>query len=335
QGFFGAEIQRLQRGQDEVKVWVRYDAAERSSIGDLENMRIRTQTGQSIPLKELATLSVSRGVISINRLEGKREIRVEADMASDDASASAMIQTIETELLPPILSKYPSVSYSFEGQYRENAKTQASSGTVMPLVLILIFFIIMLTFRSLGQTLTVFSIIPFGLIGVILGHLIFNQQISVLSFLGVFALIGVLVNDALVFVSAHNILIKEGKPFREAIYEAGLSRFRPIFLTSLTTIAGLGPLIFEKSFQAQFLIPMAISIAFGLAIATLVILITLPSIMVLVNQYKVAMVHLWEGEKPDPTSVEPALLERKNYLVLWLGGPVVLGALIFFLTSLF
>ena len=314
QGFFGAEVQRLQKGQDEVKVWVRYKENERASIGKLENMRIRTAGGSSFPLKEIADFSIERGVIAINRLDGRREIRVTADLADDDVSNTEIISSIENEFLPPILAKYPDVTYSMEGQVRENAKTQQSAGTVFPIALIIMTVIIILTFRSFNQTLAVLLCIPFGLIGVILGHFLFDKTISfILSGLGIFALIGIMVNDALVLVSAHNTLIKEGKPFKVALREAAVSRFRPIFLTSITTIAGLAPLIFEKSFQAQFLIPMALSVAFGLAIATLIILFTLPSLLVLFNQYKLLVIRLWEGISVEPTMVEPAYEGRKNH----------------------
>ncbi len=335
QGFFGAEVQRLQRGEDEVKVWVRYDLTDRSSIDKLEDMRIRTANGQAYPLKEVAEYEVERGVIAINRLDGKREIRVEADVASGDVSTTEVITIVTDELLPPILAKYPSVSFSLEGQVRENAKTGASAGTVFPIALLLIVTIIILTFRSYSQTIAVLAIIPFGFIGVVLGHLVFDKQISILSGLGIFALIGIMVNDALVLVSAHNNLIQQGKKFREALYEASLSRFRPIFLTSITTIAGLGPLVFEKSFQAQFLIPMALSVAFGLAVATLIILITLPVILVITNQLKVMSVALYEGKRPDPTSVEPALEGRKGYSFLYVGVILAFVALIVLIMSFF
>lgn len=322
QGFFGLEVQRLQRGEDEVKVWVRYDEKDRSSIGDLENMRIRLSDGREFPLNEIANLEQKRGVIAYNRLYGKREIRVEADLATSGASATDVISTIETEIIPPILAKYPSVSYSMEGQVRETAKTQVSSQTVMPIILVLMLVTIILTFRSFGQTLVVFALIPFGLIGVILGHFLFAKAISILSGLGIIALVGIFVNDALVFVGAFNSLLQEGKSLREAIYEAGLSRFRPILLTSVTTVAGLAPLILEKSFQAQFLVPMAISVAFGLIMGTMVILLGLPVLLILQSKFRVATVQLWEGVKYTPEELEPAVEGRRSYSLLWFLVPV-------------
>lgn len=334
QGFFGAEAQRIQRGQDEVRIWVRYDEQERSSIGKLEEMRIRTLSGQTFPLKEIADVSLSRGVIAINRLDGKREIRVEAELASADVSATDMIATIGDEIMPQIVAKYPSINFSFEGQVRENAKTQNSSKFVLPLTLLFMAVIILLTFRSFGQTLSLLAIIPLGFIGVVFGHWIMGRQISILSFLGIIALVGVMVNDGLVLVSTHNGLVQEGKKFMEALREAAVSRFRAIFLTSVTTIAGLAPLIFEKSFQAQFLIPMAISVAFGLAGSTLLVLFTLPLIMKAMNSYKVWVARVWYQRDVERTEVEPALDERINLGWLWALIPVAIVALFLLISNL-
>ncbi|MEM7372574.1 MAG: efflux RND transporter permease subunit [Bacteroidota bacterium] len=334
QGFFGAEVQRIQRGKDEVKVWVRYAKEDRSSIGKLENMRIRTNTGESYPLKELAELSFDRGIIAISHLDEEREIRVTSDLASDDVSSTDMTSLIDTEIMPEILDKYPTVRYSLEGQAQESATTAESAQLVLPLAFFLILTIIVITFRSFSQTLAVMGTLPFGFIGVILGHFIMGKAISLLSIMGVFALIGVMVNDALVLVNAYNNLIREGKAFKEALYEASLSRFRPIFLTSLTTIVGLMPLVFEKSFQAQFLVPVAISIAFGLAGATLIILLTLPVLMVMFNQYKSFVVWLWYGKHPDPNDVEPANENRTNRFWLWAGTSFGIIALIVLLVRL-
>lgn len=317
QGFFGAEVQRIQRGKDEVKVWVRYAKEDRSSIGKLENMRIRTGNGSSYPLKELAELSFDRGIIAINHLDEEREIRITSDLASDDVSSTDMTSLVQNEIMPEILAKYPTVRYSLEGQAQESATTAESAQLVLPLAFLLIITIIIITFRSFSQTIAVIGTLPFGLIGVILGHWIMGKQISLLSIMGVFALIGVMVNDALVLINGFNNLIREGKSFKEALYEASLSRFRPIFLTSLTTVAGLFPLVFEKSLQAQFLIPVAISIAFGLIVATLIILITLPVLMMMLNRYKGFIVWIWEGEYPDPTSIESANEDRTNHFGIW------------------
>ncbi len=309
QGFFGSEAQRLQRGDDEIKVWVRYQLKDRQSIEDLENMRIRLADGSAYPLRELADIEIKRGIVAINHLENKREIRIEADIANPEASLTDLLTEIEDNIISPVANKYPGLRVSFEGQSRESGKTGASAGKVMPIILILMFSLVVFTFRSLKQTLSVFLLLPFGFIGVITGHWIHGASISVLSFLGVVALIGVMINDSLVFVSAVNSNLKEGNKFLDAVYEAGLSRFRPILLTSLTTIAGLAPLILEKSFQAQFLVPMAISLAYGLGIATFVTLIGLPVMLIIANSVKLYFFWLWEGKKPSAESMETAIKE--------------------------
>ncbi|MEL6124113.1 MAG: efflux RND transporter permease subunit, partial [Bacteroidota bacterium] len=306
QGFFGAEVQRLQRGEDEVRVWVRYQEDERSGIADLSEMRIRTASGLAVPLSEIADFTVERGVININHIEGRREIRVKADVANDNVSVSDVNGDIQNVILPDLLAKYPSVSVGVEGQARDTQKTQKSLGPVLGLTFLAMFFVIVLTFKSVSQTLIVFALIPFGMIGVGMGHYLIGLPMSLFSALGVIALIGIFVNDALVFISTFNTKIKEGALFADALYETGKSRFRPIVLTSITTIAGLGPLLLEKSLQARFLIPMAISVAFGLLVGTFILLLLIPSLMVISNRIKRFTMGLWEGEAITAEVVESA-----------------------------
>ena len=312
QGFFGGEIQRLQRGIDEVKVWVRYKEDNRASLGDLEEMRIRLNDGKSIPLREIASYEIERGIMAINHLDTKREFRIEADMADPGESAIEIMSSFEEGILKDIMAKYPSLTYSFEGQSKQSEKTAKSGKKVIPIILIMMLAIITLTFRSFGQALVVFIMIPFGLIGVGWGHWIHGVQLSLLSGFGIIGLIGIMVNDSLVFVSRFNDLMKhDGLKFEEAIYEAGLSRFRAIILTSVTTIAGLAPLILERSFQAQFLIPMAIAVAYGLFIATFTTLILLPISLMGLNKMNRYLWWLWEGIKPKQEEVEPAFKEKQ------------------------
>ncbi|MGB0422685.1 MAG: efflux RND transporter permease subunit [Flavobacteriales bacterium] len=313
QGFFGFEAQRLQRGEDEVKVWIRLDEEDRSSLAELENLRIRTVTGLEIPLNEVAELDVKRGIVVINRLYGQREMQVSADIANSSVSASDAMNDVRDNIVPDIVAQFPSVTASYEGQNREQAKSQNSIRAVMPLIFLLMLFIIILTFRSPIQGFAVFALIPFGLIGVIVGHWVFGAQISLFSILGVIALIGILVNDSLVFVAAYNGYLKQGLRLKEAIYEAGLSRFRPIVLTSVTTIAGLAPLIFEKSFQAQFLIPMAISVAFGLLFITMIILVLLPVILVFSNYLHRIWMYIKRGVWMSQEDAEPANREDVSF----------------------
>lgn len=308
-GFNGLQVQRFQRGQDEIIVWVRYDVEGRSSILNLDNMHIVNAKGDRVPLNEIATYHIARGEITINHLDGKREIKVEADLKDPKESSTDIITDIRENIMPEIISKYPSVSTSYEGQNREAAKTTASAGKVFPIIVFLILVIIGFTFRSYMQPIILLVMIPFSLIGVAWGHWLHDFPINMLSLLGIIALIGIVVNDGLVLISKFNSYLQEGLSFDKALIEAGKSRFRAIFLTSVTTIAGLSPLILEKSRQAQFLIPMAIAIAYGIAIATVLTLIMLPMLLSVGNALKVYTLWLWEGKKPSKESVEPAVEE--------------------------
>ena len=312
QGFFGFEVQRLQRGLDEVKVWVRYDLEDRGSVKRLENMRIRTASGMQIPLNEIAEYEIERGIVAINHLDGRREVRIEAELDDPTASASEIMAEVRDVIIPEVLAKYPSTSVTYEGQSKQQQKTASSGKRVIPIILLLMLAVIVLTFRSLWQAVLVFICIPFALIGVGWGHYFHGHAISLLSMFGIIALIGIMVNDSLVFVSRVNELVKEYKDFDKAVFEAGRSRFRAIILTSVTTVAGLGPLIFETSFQAQFLIPMAISVAYGMMIATFITLIVLPVFLVMLNRIKVGLNWLWTGKRPTHEEVEPAYIELKS-----------------------
>lgn len=312
QGFFGDEIQRLQRGKDEVKVWVRYSEKDRDDIEDLMNMRIRTPQQQSFPLKEIAYVKERKGLISIHHLDGKREITVEADVASLDVSAPEQIQRIRSEILPPILARHQGLDVTFEGQVRETRKLTSSIQDVGPVILILLFAILVITFRSASQAVALIILIPFGIIGAIWGHLIHGLPLSILSVMGFIALIGILFNDGLVFINTMNNSLREGKHFKEALVDTGLSRFRPLLLTTVTTAAGLGPLILERSLQAQFLIPMAITVAYGLLVGSFLISTLLPILLDVVNQTKRSVIYLWTGNKPSPEEVERSA-KRKQY----------------------
>ncbi len=315
--FFGNEVQRLQRGTNEVKVWTRYILEDRRDIGQLLDMRIRSVNGGSYPLRELADVEFTTGLVSINHRDGKREIRVEAELANLEVSGTDALNKVQNIALPPVLAAHPTVTYQFEGQVRETAKAASSAQTVLPVIMILLFAVVTFTFRSFTQGIALYMIIPFGIVGVALGHYIHGMQISLLSFLGFVALIGILVNDGLVFVSAYNDMIRKGTDVFEAIVETGRSRFRPILLTTGTTSAGLAPLIFEKSFQAQFLIPMAITIAYGLIIGTFLLLTLLPTFLYLLNSTKRNLRRFlhwaWEGNslEIERKEVEPAYKEAQ------------------------
>ncbi|MCP4442376.1 MAG: efflux RND transporter permease subunit [Aureispira sp.] len=308
QGYFGQEVQRLQRGDDEVKVWVRYNEAERKSIANLENMNIR-MAGRTFPLKELANLEVTEGILNIAHVNGKTKLEVLAAQRDPNASLSDIFNDLKEVKVPKILSKYKDVDVVYEGQTENASETTASIQRTMPIILLLVFATVVLTFRSFKQAIIVFLLIPFAFIGVVFGHWLHASTISMLSVFGIIAVAGVVVNDSLVLVSTMNRLLKEGHDFKTAVTQASLSRFRPIVLTSITTIAGLMPLILETSMQAQFLIPMALSLSYGLAAATGVMLILLPAWLVAINGASRWAWWLWEGETISEEDAEPAIQE--------------------------
>ncbi len=311
-GFFGYEAQRLQRGDDEVKVWVRYDIGDRNSLEALKNMRVRSPMGELVPVGQIATITPKKGLLSINHLDGKRQINVQGEVASFEISTTEMISKVSAEVIPVIAQKYPDVSIALDGQQRETGKMAASVQRVGPIILITLLAILVITFRSMSQSVALLLIVPFGVIGMAWGHFIHGQPISLLSFLGFIALIGVIINDGLVFVGAFNNYLKEGMKYDDALKETALSRFRPIFLTTITTAAGLAPLILERSFQAQFLIPMAITIAYGLLVGSLILSLMLPIFLSTFNRSKVLLTWLWEGNKPTNEEVEKAVIRQKN-----------------------
>ena len=313
-GFFGFQAQRFQRGQDEIKVWVRYDEENRSSINRLDEMKITTSAGLKVPFKEIADYTIERGEIAINHVDGRREVQISSDLSDPTESAPDILNDLRTNVIPDILEKYPSVTPVYDGQKREQNKLVKSANTVVPVIIFLIYITIAFTFRSYDQPLLLLLLIPLSLIGVAWGHWIHGFPINILSWLGIIALIGIMVNDGLVLIGKFNSYLKEGMEYNTALYEASKSRFRAIFLTSLTTIAGLAPLIFEKSRQAQFLIPMAISIAYGIGIATILTLVVLPVYLSLSNSLKVNLKWLATGNRVAREEVEPAVIELKTEL---------------------
>ena len=311
-GFFGHQAQRFQRRRDEIRVWVRYEKDERSSLKNLEDMRIVSPSGERVPLIEVADYSIERGEISINHLNGKREIRIDGDIKNPKTSATEIMSEIKNELLPIIQAQYPNVTAIFEGQNREANKTTASANAVLPIVIFLIYIIIAFTFRSFSQPLLLLLMVPFSLIGVAWGHWLHGYSINIMSFLGIIALIGIVVNDGLVLIGKFNLYLQQGMKYDDALLAAGKSRFRAIFLTSITTVAGLSPLIFETSRAAQFLIPMAVAIAYGIIMATVLTLVMLPLMLSAGNSFKVHWQWLWKGHKPTREEVERAVIEQKS-----------------------
>jgi multidrug efflux pump subunit AcrB len=311
-GFFGLQTQRFQRGQDEIKVWVRYKREDRSSIKDLNDMWINTPSNEQVPFSEIASYEIERGEILINHLNGKREIQVTADLKNPGESPTDITEDIKATVIPQIISKYPTVSASYEGQNREASKTMDSAGKMGLLIIVLIYLTIAFTFRSYDQPILLLMLIPFSLIGVVWGHYFHGFIINVPSWLGIIALIGILVNDGLVLIEKFNRYLKEGMSFDKALVEAGTSRFRAIVLTSLTTVAGLLPLLLEKSRQAKFLQPMAISISYGIMVATVLTLVVLPMLLSTSNSVKRRLKWLITGKNVSKEEVESAIIEQKT-----------------------
>lgn len=277
QAFYGEEVQRIQRGRDDIKVMVRYPEEQRRSLGDLENMRIRLQDGGEVPFNVAAEFKSGLGFSSISRTDRKRTVSVTADVDLSISNSNEIIDDITSNVMPGLLKKYQGISYSLEGEQYEQAQSLEGLGKGFMIALLIIYILLAIPFQSYVQPFIIMSAIPFGLIGAVFGHMIMGFDLTIISGFGIVALAGVVVNDSLVLVDFINRSIKNSKPLKDAIVEAGIVRFRPILLTSLTTFAGLTPLILEKSMQAKFLIPMGISLAFGVLFATLITLILVPA----------------------------------------------------------
>lgn len=275
------------------------------------NMKIRV--GQNTyPLKELVKLEQKRVALKISHVNNQAKMEVSASLNDPNASATEIFDEAKDEIVPTILAKHPSVQVIYEGQSERAGDTTSSMKRWLPVILLLVFFTVVLTFRSFFQAAIVLLLIPFAFIGVVTGHWIHNLPISMLSLFGILAVAGVVINDSLVLVSTMNRLLKDGLSFMDAVYEASISRFRPILLTSVTTVAGLLPIVLETSLQAQFVIPMAVSLAYGLLSATFIMLLMLPPLLVVVNNLRRGWRWLWEGEKVAPRAVEPSVLEEEE-----------------------
>ena len=275
QAFFGFQVQTIQRDRDDVSVVVRYPLSERQSLDNLQTMLIRTPDGSNIPFAEVADASLGRGFTTIRRVDRKRTINIEADIDKENTDIEAIKRDL-TEDASDLLASYPDISLSLQGEAREQRDSFGSLRVGILFVLAVIYALLAIPLRSYAQPLTVMLVIPFGVVGAILGHVIMGMNLSIMSYMGMLALSGVVINDSLVLVDFVNQRRHEGLNIENSVRVAGVARFRAILLTSLTTFFGLMPLIFEKSTQAQFLIPMAVSLGFGIMFATLITLILIP-----------------------------------------------------------
>ena len=303
QGFFGEEVQRLIVGRDEVKIWLRYPESDRNNIEDLNKVKIKTMGGEMYPLEAIANYEYKRGRVKINHINGAKEIRVDANLYNAEFSGDVNAE-IEREYLGLMRNKFPKVSYKVMGQAEEAADSGKRLGIAFLISIILIVLTIALNFKSFYQARLILMVVPIGIFSAILGHGIIGKPFSIMSVWGVIALIGILVNDAVVMLDKYNRNIAEGMNMNDAVISAGTSRFRAIILTTITTFVGLFPLILEKSFQAQFLIPMAISVAFGVLFGTIILLLYFPSLILYFNDMRRARWWLWIGGDTPPTKMD-------------------------------
>ena len=286
--YFGIQVQRIQRGRDDIRVMLKLPKSERLTLNGLRDLSITNASGQQIPLSQIATLTPGISPTTIIRIDRYRTMVVSADAIKSKANMT-LIQTELRQFIDDLLVQYPGIHYQFEGEAREQRESFSSMIIGVIVMLLVIYGLLAIPFQSYLQPLIVMSVIPFGIIGAVAGHWIMGMNLTILSLMGMMALVGVVINDSLVLVDYINTHYRHGKlTLQQAVLNAGVARFRPVMLTSLTTFIGLMPLLFEKSTQAQFLIPMAVSLAFGIIFATLITLILVPINYVMVERTRLA-----------------------------------------------
>jgi len=286
QAFYGEEALRIQRSRDDVKVMVRYADQQRSSLSGFDEMRIRTDDGREIPIEEVADIADGRAYSIINRVDRKRTVTVISDIDETTANAGQIVADLKANFLPQLVERYPGVSYDLEGQAKRTGESVDSMKSGYLLAMMGIFLLLASQFRSYVQPLIIMMAIPFGLIGAVFGHLVMGKEFTIVSLFGIVALSGIVVNDSLILIDFINRAVRSGVDIETAVVQSGKARFRPVLLTSITTIAGLMPILLERSFQAQFLIPMAISICFGLLAATVLTLLYVPALYLIVRDVR-------------------------------------------------
>ena len=305
QAFYGEEAQRIQRGRDDVRVMVRYPESERRSMNNLESMRLRTPEGVEVPFSVAARTEPGRGYAAIRRTDRQRIVSVTADVDEGTTNANEVLADVTARVLPAIVADHPRVRFSLEGEQREQQESMAGLTRSFGMALFVIFGLLAIPFRSYLQPLIIMAVIPFGFVGAVMGHIIMGLDLTILSVFGLVALSGVVINDSLVMVDFINRRRKEGNDLQDAIRQSGMARFRPILLTSLTTFAGLTPLLFEKSLQAQLLIPMATSLGFGVIFGTAVILILVPVTYAILEDVRHAVAGLFRRQAAAEPEAAP------------------------------
>ncbi|MBF0449814.1 MAG: efflux RND transporter permease subunit [Candidatus Magnetomorum sp.] len=310
-GYYGDEAVRLQRGRDDIRVKVRYTSEERSCLSDFSQMRIRTKDGHEVPLLSVANIHFSPGYSTITRTDGMRRVSVSADVNTNKANANEIIQELSKKYFNDLRDKYHGIHIALQGEKKKMRESFGSLFVGFPLAIIGIYIIIATIFRSYVQPFVILFTIPFGIIGGLLAHLALGFDLSIMSIFGMVALAGVVVNDAIVLIERINENLAEGMTFFQALENGGKRRFRAIFLTTISTIGGLAPLIFETDLQARFLIPMALSIAGGVLFATVLTLVLIPSLIVILNDCRRAYERFKFGVWPSREAVEPSRLRNK------------------------
>jgi len=289
--FYGIKVLRQQRGRNEVKVMARLPESERISEYNLEELILHTHSGQEVPLREVVNVKRGRAYTNIDRRAGRRVVTVTADV-NPPSRTGQVLTSLKGDILPRLAGRYPGLRYGFEGRQAALRDSMRSLGLGLVMAMLVVYALLAIPFRSYSQPAIIMSSIPFGLIGAVLGHEIMGYSLSVMSFFGMVALTGVVVNDSLVLIDFANRERQRGLSPHAALVSAGMLRFRPILLTSLTTFGALIPMIFETSRQARFLIPMALSLGFGVLFATLISLILVPSLYLIIED-----LHQWIGPR--------------------------------------
>ena len=274
--YYGEEVMRLQRGRHEVKLMVRYPESDRQTLARFDDIRVDAGDGIQRPITELADVKVTRGYSEINRIDQKRSITISADINEKLGNAKEIVASMRSDFMPQLLQKYPGLRVRWEGQQEQDEESVQSLGIGLFVALLAMYVLLTMEFTSYGQPLVVMAVIPFGIVGAVIGHWVMGLPLTLFSTLGLVALTGIVVNDSIVLVDFINGAVRSGVPLEQAVLQAGSRRFRPVMLTSLTTIAGLAPILTETSFQAQLVIPMAASLCFGLATSTILVLVLVP-----------------------------------------------------------
>ena len=312
--YYGQEVMRLQRGRHEVKLMVRYPREDRHKLSHFDDIRVRTVDGAEQPLTELAEVDVVRGYSTITRIDQLRCVTVQADMDEDVGNAGEVVNALKNDVFPELLRDYPGIRIRWEGQQEQQQESLQSMFLGFGVALLAMFVLLAFEFKSYAQPYIILVIIPFGMIGAVAGHAIQGLPLTLFSLFGVVALSGIVINDSIVLVDFINHMRNSGMSLREAVVQAGQRRFRPVMLTTTTTVGGLTPILLETSFQAQMLIPMATSIAFGEIFATILVLFLVPVLYSLYGDF----CHLIGVETPhgEDQSIEPDEVLRPRELPL-------------------